>query len=98
MRFCTHCACYLGELNAVHPFRDGNGRTQRELVRQLAAHNGDEIDWTRVSRGEMIDASCESFRKGNSGLELVLRFALDAEANKAKQGRDADARETDREK
>ena len=90
-RFCNRGAYYLGELNAIHPFRDGNGRTLREFVRQLTARNGYEIDWTHVSRGEMIDASRESFRKGNSGLELVLRFALDTEANQSKEWRDADA-------
>jgi cell filamentation protein len=30
----------MGELNAVHPFRDGNGRTQRKFMRQLAARLG----------------------------------------------------------
>lgn len=36
-RFANRGAYYLGEINAVHPFRDGNGRTQREFIRQLAA-------------------------------------------------------------
>ncbi|HZD50651.1 MAG TPA: Fic family protein, partial [Silvibacterium sp.] len=28
--FIPRAAYYLGEINAVHPFREGNGRTQRE--------------------------------------------------------------------
>lgn len=31
---------YLAEINAVHPFREGNGRTQRAFLRQLAAEVG----------------------------------------------------------
>ena len=29
-------AYFLGEVNALHPFREGNGRSQRELFRQIA--------------------------------------------------------------
>ena len=31
---------YLGEINAVHPFREGNGRAQRAFFEQLAADAG----------------------------------------------------------
>jgi cell filamentation protein len=67
--FCNRAAYYLGELNAIHPFREGNGRTQREWIRQLAHHNGFAIHWTRVTREQMIDASILSFQRGDaSGL------------------------------
>lgn len=33
-------AYYLSELNVLHPFREGNGRTNREFIRQLALKNG----------------------------------------------------------
>jgi cell filamentation protein len=56
-RFCNRGAYYLGEVNAIHPFREGNGRTQREFIRQLAGRNGYALDWSRVSREQMIDAS-----------------------------------------
>ena len=39
-RFGNRGAYYLGEINAVHPFREGNGRTQREFIRQLGVRNG----------------------------------------------------------
>ena len=29
-------AYYLGEINMIHPFREGNGRTQRIYIEQLA--------------------------------------------------------------
>ena len=82
MRFANRGAYYLGEINAVHPFREGNGRTQREFIRQLAVRNGYEIDWTRVSRQQMIEASRRSLRVDNAGLEQVLKLALDNEHNR----------------
>ena len=32
--------CYQNELNYFHPFREGNGRTQREVMRSLALSKG----------------------------------------------------------
>ncbi len=52
---------YLGELNAVHPFREGNGRTQRLFVTFLAQKNGFSLDFSLVTKDEMIAASDESF-------------------------------------
>ena len=69
-------------MNAIHPFREGNGRTQREFVRELGVHNGLMIDWRQVSREEMIEASRRSLRTDNAGLERILRKALDNESNR----------------
>ena len=75
-RFCDRGAYYLGEINAIHPFREGNGRTQREFMRELALRNGYTLEWSRVSRDRMMDASKQSFRRDNAGLAEVLRSAL----------------------
>jgi cell filamentation protein len=32
LTFSDRAADFLGELNAAHPFREGNGRTQREFI------------------------------------------------------------------
>jgi fido (protein-threonine AMPylation protein) len=52
---------YLGEINAIHPFRDGNGRAQREFINHLAYKNGYCINWKNISRTEMLEASIEAF-------------------------------------
>lgn len=79
-KFCSRAAHYMGELNAIHPFREGNGRTQREFIRQLALRNGYTIDWTRIARDQMTEASKLSFQRAdNSGLERVLDAALHRE-------------------
>jgi cell filamentation protein len=75
--FSTRAAFYLGEINALHPFREGNGRAQREFINQLAYHNGYVIDWTNISEGEMIQAAIESFhRRDNSKFADFIRDNL----------------------
>ena len=53
-------AYYLSELNVLHPFREGNGRTIREFIRELAYVNGYSFDVKNVSPKEMLNASIES--------------------------------------
>lgn len=65
-RFSERAAYYLGEINAMHPFREGNGRAQREFINHLAYENGFEIAWANVTRENMIQASIESFYKGDT--------------------------------
>jgi cell filamentation protein len=64
--FATRAGFYMGEMNAIHPFRDGNGRAQREFIRELAAQAGFAIDWSKVTREQMMAASVESFKTGDS--------------------------------
>ena len=50
--------------NGIHPFREENGRTQREFIRELGLHASLEIDRSRVTRDRMTAASRESFQTG----------------------------------
>ncbi|MFM9280955.1 Fic/DOC family protein [Paenibacillus jiagnxiensis] len=59
-QFSDRAAHYMAEINVLHPFREGNGRTQREFIRQLAAHSGYEVDWTRVDKDIALRASIRS--------------------------------------
>jgi len=54
-------ALAFSELNAVHPFREGNGRTGRLWIRQLARENGIDLKFERVSALEMRGASILAF-------------------------------------
>jgi cell filamentation protein len=72
-KFAERAAYYLGELNAAHPFREGNGRTQREFIRELGLKAGHYIDWRRTTPEEMIDASRRSHVTGDaSGLANII--------------------------
>jgi cell filamentation protein len=72
--FCARAAHYLGELNALHPFRDGNGRAQRELVSQLAHLNSYHIAWENLTQQQMLEASIRSF-SGDCALLAALLSA-----------------------
>lgn len=54
-------AYYLSEINVLHPFREGNGRTQRLFIEYLADKAGYKVDFSDVSAKEMIVASAEAF-------------------------------------
>jgi cell filamentation protein len=76
--FASRSAYYLGELNAIHPFREGNGRTQREFIRQLAAEAGHRINWYRISHDQMYEASVESHSLGNNtAFDRLIAFAME---------------------
>lgn len=53
-------AYYWAELNVLHPFREGNGRTTREFLRQLSLKNGYEFDIHNVSSKDLLNASIRS--------------------------------------
>jgi cell filamentation protein len=54
-------AYYLSEINVLHPFREGNGRTQRMFIEYLAQYAGFFVDFSQVDGSEMIEASVQSF-------------------------------------
>jgi len=58
---CEKLAYYLGEINVIHPFREGNGRTQRVFIENLAQVAGYKVDFSNVSAADMIEASALAF-------------------------------------
>lgn len=65
-------AFYLSEINVLHPFREGNGRTQRLFIEYLANVAGYEVDFSEVSDIEMIVASAESFAQEYNNLNALF--------------------------
>lgn len=59
--FVSRLAHYYGELNALHPFREGNGRTLRAFLRQVSAVAGWRLDWSALDPAENVRASRHSF-------------------------------------
>ena len=71
--FIDRLAHYLGDVNALHPFRDGNGRAQRAFFAQLAADAGFQLDWQLVDPQRNTDASVAAMQ----GDEAPMRSLLD---------------------
>lgn len=61
-------------LNYIHPFRDGNGRTQRLFWSRVSAQAGWLLDWRPVY-GELLDNVSRMAREGNDS--RPLREALE---------------------
>ncbi|MCU6712412.1 Fic family protein [Paenibacillus sp. J5C_2022] len=59
-RFIERITYYFTELNVLHPFREGNGRTQREFIRSLALESGFCIEFAEVEPALMLRAMIES--------------------------------------
>lgn len=70
--FAKRLAYYLAEINALHPFREGNGRTQRELIRQLAYQNGYFLSYAGIKSEEMMEVSKASFKLDYEPLEKMI--------------------------
>lgn len=66
---------YLTELNVLHPFREGNGRTQREFIRSLALESGLYIDFTSVDPKLMLEAMIESPYNNNRLKGILTNMA-----------------------
>ena len=69
-------AYYLGEINAIHPFREGNGRCQRMFIQLLSASVGYQLDFMKISEAEMLEASVRSFNLDYSMLEELIARAI----------------------
>ncbi len=54
--FINDLAFFMGEVEALHPFRDGNGRTTRLFFYQLAMQAGYDIDWAMVDPDRLLEA------------------------------------------
>jgi cell filamentation protein len=74
--FSARAAHYLGEVNALHPFREGNGRAQREFISHLAHANGHYVAWENVTPARMLQASIESFGGDVSNLAAIIHENL----------------------
>lgn len=51
---------YYGEINMLHPFREGNGRAQRILFEHIIVNAGFGVDWRNVQADEWLDANIAS--------------------------------------
>jgi cell filamentation protein len=67
---------YFAEVNAIHPFREGNGRTQRAFFRQLSREAGWTIDWSGLDPDKNASASMASLRGDNGPLRDLLDAAV----------------------
>jgi cell filamentation protein len=71
-QFVERLTYYFAEVNAIHPFREGNGRAQRAFFRQLSDEAGWSIHWVGLDPEANIEASIASLRGDNAPLRTLL--------------------------
>ena len=73
--FAHRLAHYLSEINAIHPFREGNGRVQRLFISQLAEHANYSLDYSALDQAEVYPVMQESFLGNEQPLsELIFQI------------------------
>ncbi len=50
-----------GDMNVLHPFREGNGRAQRLLFEHLIIHCGFEISWLDIAPSDWLQANINAY-------------------------------------
>ena len=73
--FASRAAHFLATLNAIHPFREGNGRAQNAFLGLSAARAGHGLDLARLNEVSFHDAMIESFSGSEEPLAREI-FAL----------------------
>lgn len=61
----------MAELNIIHPFREGNGRSIRELIRCMGLKYGLYINWGNTDRDRLIRAAVESVDNDKAFCEVL---------------------------
>jgi cell filamentation protein len=75
-QFAARLAHYYCELNVIHPFRDGNGRTQRLLFEIICINAGHAIRWEPIGQTEWLDANIAAYHCQLQPLTGLLDRAL----------------------
>lgn len=70
--FAVGAAHVLAEINAVHPFREGNGRTQLTFLAMLMENAGLSFNADVLERERVLDAMIESFAGDETRLAKLI--------------------------
>jgi cell filamentation protein len=79
--FVRTAARLLGDVNALHPFREGNGRAQRAFLQLLARHAGYQFRWSEVDPAENVAVSAASMSDPDAFVPLLERIVAPVAAH-----------------
>jgi cell filamentation protein len=71
--FAVRGAHFLSELNAIHAFREGNGRSQLSFFALLADHAGHPLDFDKLDPEAMLCAMIASFDGDEQRLAEIIK-------------------------
>ena len=71
-KFIERLAYFMSEVNTLHPFREGNGRTQRVFFQELARRAHYQINFFNVEPDVLLEADIEAYNKNYVPLIYLL--------------------------
>ena len=74
--FVTKLSGHWGYLSLIHPFRDGNTRSQSLFISNLSRAAGHPLDWRLVDVESLRTARLRAMRGDERPLAAILRHAL----------------------
>lgn len=73
--YCRKIAEYYHDINMLHPFREGNGRTERLFFIILIRHHGYDINFSELDNDLLMLATIQA---ANGVMDLLERFFTEA--------------------
>ena len=64
----------MTDFNVLHPFREGNGRTIREFIRELLQELGYKIDFIKIDYNEIMNASKHAVIDDVEQIKLLKKY------------------------
>ena len=80
--FVENIVDFYSVINLLHPFREGNGRTQRVFFTQLIRSAGYDIDFSEIDTDELMVATIQAAGGVNDLLLAVFRVAITGDTEK----------------
>jgi cell filamentation protein len=74
--FVPEAARFPGDLYAIHPFQEGNGRSQLSFTAMLGERAGYQLDFARVRRNTFLPAMIASYVADLAPFFTELRYLL----------------------
>jgi cell filamentation protein len=75
-QFAEHASVIVGDINYIHPFREGNGRTQLQYLKQLAVSAGHSLNLVHIPASRWIAASISSHSADYRPMAAAIAAAL----------------------
>jgi cell filamentation protein len=83
--FAEELTRFFSDVNDIHPFRDGNGRTQEFYFSLVVEKLGRSLDWSLITKDQM-DAACIASHDGDLGrLRELFSVAVSDRARRVEQ-------------
>ena len=82
--FPDRLAHHFAEINAIHPFREGNGRALQTFLEQLAGEAGYGVNFSKVKREEWNAAAKESFSGSPERMRVIFQRILSRKSPRMK--------------